>query len=470
MISLTLKWSTSLLIAATSSSLWLAHERTQLESHYDKLRTTVDWVTGATRQQAREAFETGNFREAAALLEPAALSGKYDGDLQFLHARTLECVGRFAEAAKAYGLAAAHPDAPALAESSRAFCLRMAGERSGPNAPTREALYRLHEELMRRRQFAAATHIARQLLPDIEPARLSITARLRALDEKAVVERPPQSGRLNVKISAATKPVIDLLRDVPIESLTVTSAGLQDSAVLAGLQIHSLTVNFNPISDVTALRAMPLHKLDISDTHVADIRALAGSPLRELNLSHTYVTFLLPLAICPLERLSLAGLPIHDVRDIAGLALTRLDLSHTEVCDLSPLASMPLEELRLDGSLVRDLRPLAGSHLKRLSLAHTAVTDLSPLSGLPLQELDLRGCELLADLRPLRGCPQLEKLGLPRHLNQPFQIAGFPHLKSIAYDAVWTDKTIGFPQTAKASGVRQDLAFGAVSDRVVYSK
>lgn len=436
------KWSSPLLIVTATATLWLAHERARMALEYKSLRTTMNWVTESSKQQAQEAFDQGSFREAEALLEPASLGGNDDKDLQFLHARALECVGRFAEAAEAYERIGGHPGAPKVAERSWMFCMRMASERNHTSIPSRESLYRLHDELMHRHQCTSARYIARQLLPDTEPLRASVLALLKAEDEEATILPSKETGRLDVTVSKPTRNVMDLLRDLPIQILAITSAKLQDSTLLDGLDVHDLRINFNPLSDIAALRSLPLKRLDLSDTQVTDVRVLASLPLKELNLSHTNVSFLLPLSICPLEKLNLAGLPIHSIQDLRTLALRQLNLAHTKVVDLSPLASLPLEELHLDGTMVRDLKPLAGSHLKHLTLTHTPVTDLSPLSGLPLEDLDLRGCELLSDIDSLSGCPQLEKIGLPHHLAAPANLGSFPRLKFVERDEVWTPESV----------------------------
>lgn len=98
--------------------------------------------------------------------------------------------------------------------------------------------------------------------------------------------------------------------------------------------------------------------------------------------------------------------PTSKLRELVGI--TDLDLETTDVPDLSVLAGMPaLRSLVLHEDLATIYRSDLPDDQKR------ALIDLGPLSEIPnLAQLGLRALDIGCDLRPLRGCRQLETLEL----------------------------------------------------------
>lgn len=403
----------------------------RLASRGAALEKLVSDFTYSAEEQATEAFAAGDFRRAAALLAPAGASPSASTSSHLLHARTLECLGRFSDAAEAYDSVDEVPAARLAALQGRKFSQRMASERNPGSAASREQLYRLHAELMRRGDAATARLIARRLLPDVEPMRDSMEVLLRQWDREARVELSAERGRLDVAVRCVEPQVMELLRDLEIDTLSVSRAGLDAPRTLAGLGVRALDLSHNGFSDLAGIRALPLRRLSLHHSRVADLRPLAGMPLRELDLAHTVVESLAPLALCPLQKLNLSATAVRDLTALRGLELRELDLSHTRVADLGPLSGMPLERLNLTDTGVWNLKALAGARLKSLSIAGTAVKDLSPLAGMPLVELDLRGCELVSDVGALASCAGLERIFLPRHIRVPADHWGLPQLQIV---------------------------------------
>ena len=87
-------------------------------------------------------------------------------------------------------------------------------------------------------------------------------------------------------------------------------------------------------------------------------------------------------------------------------------------------------ESNLPGNVVSDLSPLAGlPQLELLDLARNAVLDLSPLAGLTrLSRLEISGNEI-SDLSPLAGLKRLSVLDLSRNVVSDLSpLAGHTHL------------------------------------------
>jgi hypothetical protein len=410
---------------------WMNERHGQDEKKQGALQILLADLTHSTEEQATEAFANGDFRRAAALLEPVSSSPTASPTTLLLQARALECLGRFAEAGAAYSRVAAVPTAQLTVLRGQKFCQRMASERRPVDPQSREFLYRLHEELTQRGDAPTARFIAEKLLPDTKPLRASVTTLLRALDPTAEIEPGAEPGRLNVTVRILDTRVLALLKNLKIGTLNVSRSGLDAPKVLAVLDVRALDLSFNGFSDLGGLRSLPLRRLDLHATRTADVRSLAGMPLGELNLANTMVSSLHALALCPLEKLNLSSTPIRNLDPLRGLALRELDLSHTRVVDLSALAGMPLERLALNDTPVVSLQHLKGAKLTSLSLAGTAIKNLEALQGMPLVELDLRGCELLNDLDPLAQCQHLERVFLPRHLKTPQAMALIPRVKFI---------------------------------------
>lgn len=419
------------LIGAFCLMCWLHQQRQRAMEKSRTLERLLADYTFSTEEQAAEAFSTGNFQRAAALLSPIAACPNARPSTQLLQARTLECLGRFLEAAQIYSGVEAEPAMSAAILRAKRFTQRMATERRSIHPGSREQFYRLHAELMERGDATTARLIARKLLPDTEPMRNSTIALLQQWDSGVQLTTSTEPGRLDVTIRHLDPKTLALLRDMKIGTLSVSRSGLDATRILATLDVQALDLSYNGFSDLAGVRALPLRRLEVNDTRTADLRPLAGMPLREVNLARTMISALSPLSLCPLEKLNVASTAVRTLESLRGLELKELDLSHTRVTDLSPLVGMPLERLILTGTDVHDLKPLAGARLKSLSLAGTPVKDISVLASMPLVELDLRGCELLADLDSITTCPQLERVFVPRHIKVPENHWGLPQLKVV---------------------------------------
>lgn len=422
------------LLAACVSIAWLARQNHQVLEQYATLQHTLTNYFHFAKSDAQDAFDAGDFQRAAALLDPTVSTTKSDTSTLLLRARSLECLGYFREAAEAYTALEKMPGKHLAIVRGKNFCARMATERTPSRIPSREVLYRLHDELMHRGDPASARFIARKLLPDPHPLRESLLVLLLALDGHVQLSASTDTGLVDVTITQWQPQMLDLLRDVQIGRLNLARCGLQDTHELSGLQVHSLVLSNNRVSDLSPLRTMPLRQLQLDHTDTADVRPLAGLPLRELNLSHTMISSVQALALCPLQKLDLSHTAVGSLEPLRGMELRELDLSHTRVTDLSPLSGMPLDRLTLNDTAIHNLRGLAGAKLKSLSLVSTAVKDLDALADMPLTELDLRGCELLTDIQALSRCPQLEHVYLPRHLKIPPDHWQLPHLRFIEYE------------------------------------
>jgi hypothetical protein len=95
---------------------------------------------------------------------------------------------------------------------------------------------------------------------------------------------------------------------------------------------------------------------------------------------------------------------------------------------------MRLRVVSLSGCTgVHDLTPLQGMPLQTLNLSRTTVDDISVVAGMPLEELNLEGCSRITDFSPLKDCPTLQKLLLPRQAKNIEFLRGRPNLKFISY-------------------------------------
>ena len=427
-------WPLVMIVAVSCSLAWLGETcaRLSIESKILK-QQNADFIETAKRQ-AQEEFDSGDFRKAAFLLKPVGFDRPDDTGLELLRAHIYECSGDFNDAANSYQRVVSKSDATFEVREALFFCRRMANPRRTPMlTPSREVLYRLHGELMRRGQYAQARFIALDLRPDLGPLRESTSALLSESDSGVEIA-PASSGQLvDVTASSLTPATAGLLHDLGVGTLSAPDTGISSTATLAGLDVQTLNLSHNPLGDISGLRSMTLHSLNISDCPVADIGALAGMPLRELNLAHTKVSSLYPLLLCPLEDLNLAGLPVRDLTPLRGLALKYLDLSHTKVDEISALENLPLKSLRIGGTKVHDLKPLANTRLHTLDISGTPVNDISPLAGMPLVELDLRGCTQITDFTPLETCVKLQQLYLPKGAHVPAALMHLPRLKLIMH-------------------------------------
>ncbi len=422
------------LVIAAVLLLWMAQRHYRARQDYASLQHVFTSFFHSTKGEAEAAFAAGDFQRTAALLNPTGSHAAADAGALLLRARSLECLGYFSEAAAIYARLETLPARRLAVVRGKIFCQRMSSERGSAGSPSRQILYRLHDELLQRGDATTARFIARKLLPDTQPLRDSLLALLRKMDAGAQITASMESGCLDVTLTRWQPAMLDLLGELRIGNLDVSQCKLPDMRMFAELDLLSLNLNGNRVSDITSLRALPLRRLNLEGSNVVELRPLAGMPLRELHLGHTMISSIQPLALCPLQKLNLSWTAVRNIEALRGMELRQLDLSHTRVSDLSPLEGMPLERLVLNDTAVHSLRAIAGAQLKSLSLAGTAVKDLDALVNMPLTELDLRGCELLTDVEVLAQCPRLERVYLPRHLKAPADHWQLRRLRFIEYE------------------------------------
>ncbi len=331
------------LLAALGMLIWMQQRHHQTTRDYASLQQMLAGIFHTAKGDAQQAFDAGDFQRAAELLNPSTAGANSDGAALLLRARALECQGNFSEASDAYAALENLPGKHLAAMRGQSFCHRMASDRSTTGAPSREILYRLHEELMRRHDAASARFIAHKLLPDTRPLRDSLFALLRQLDGNIQLAANQDGSLVDVTIPHWKPEMFSLLKDMHIGTLSVVQAGIQDPRDLAGLDVQALNLSDNQLSDLSALRALSVHQLHLDYTNVADVRPLAGMPLHELHLAHTLISSLQPLALCPLRKLDISSTATRSIEALRGMELRDLDLSHTHVQDLSALTGMPLE-------------------------------------------------------------------------------------------------------------------------------
>jgi len=208
--------------------------------------------------------------------------------------------------------------------------------------------------------------------------------------------------------------IVDLspLRGMPLSYLRLSQAfKLRDLSPLAGMRLKTLWLDA-PVTNVSVLRDMPLEQLSLTSAQARDFSPIRGLPLRDFLAGST---------------------PFNDVTVLEGMAITNLDLSHTPVSELGALRGMLLNALGMTGTKVRDLGPLQGAPLTMLTLHSTLVADLTSLRGMPLRELRLDGCKRLKDLTPLADCRELENLTIPVLYDNLECLRQLPKLKFLAY-------------------------------------
>ncbi|MFO0915151.1 MAG: protein kinase [Pirellulales bacterium] len=132
--------------------------------------------------------------------------------------------------------------------------------------------------------------------------------------------------------------------------------------------------------------------------------------------------------------LDLSNSSFTDLTPLRDMPIAELWLSDTKVADLSPLKGIKLRKLHLFRTGVTDLRPLEGMPLTFLNLVSTKVQDISPLAGMPLEDVKLDDCNELTDVSPLKQCPTLRQVVLPRRAKDFEFLRSFPYIERLSYD------------------------------------
>lgn len=192
------------------------------------------------------------------------------------------------------------------------------------------------------------------------------------------------------------------LADSSIRKLTLAGCPIDDITPLQGLPLTGLDLNWTKVTDLRPIAHSGLTQLSLNSLALGELAPIATlSQLRRLSLTSCGVSDLSIVAGLPLVRLQLVNNPVEDLSVLRGMPLQRLGLDRTLVSDLSPLTDMSLTDLTAASTGVSDLSPLAGMPLRQLRISHTPVADLSPLRGLArLDQLDIEG-SAITDLTPL---------------------------------------------------------------------
>jgi serine/threonine protein kinase len=197
------------------------------------------------------------------------------------------------------------------------------------------------------------------------------------------------------------------LRDMPLESLTMSSTFISDLSPLEGARLTSLDAHSCPqVADLKPLKDMPLKHINLTNcASFSDVVPLAAMPLNTLLLQSTAVRKLDALKNCPLQTLNLRTCgSIVDFKQLAQLKMKSLDLAGTKINNLSDLQGAPLDTLLVDNCpLIKDVTAVKELNLATLSLANCGeLQDIKPMAGVTMATLNLAGCKKLTDLTPLK--------------------------------------------------------------------
>ena len=200
--------------------------------------------------------------------------------------------------------------------------------------------------------------------------------------------------------------------------------------------LHVDLNGFNPAKNGSPhwnqLVNVPIGSMALDDAKLNELGFLRDFKLRELSINRTTVTDLRPLAGMPLKSFSAENTPLADIKPLEGMPLETLRIGDTKVMNLQPLRKLPLKNLSMAGCQgARDLAALSGLRLVQLDLSRTPVEDLTPLAQMPLKELVLDGCPNISDLRVLLKIPSLERVVLPGHAKEINFLRDHPGLRWI---------------------------------------
>ena len=392
-----------------------------------QLLTAGEWF-----QRARERTQEGSFRMALGAVDHALILSPEDPDLLTFRGNMYESLFHFREAQRSYDRALGADPGNRQARENSEFCQRINRVRRDA-AGRASTLYGLHRLMLDQGRVSEAMAVSERLAADHALRQATWQAELDRTGLRGKITATADGG-LELDLAGTVLPDLALIKTFPVTSLNLADTRLEDIRALQGLALEKLDLSRTIVYDLSALRGMPLKVLRVAKTGVFDLTPLAGCPLQELDVSGTQVSNLDALAETSLKILRAADTPVANLAALTALPLTELDLSRSRVGDLQPLRSLGLRVLALDHTAVGDLSPLTATPLKELYLGSTNVSDLTPLAGMPLEVLNLSGCVHVIDLRPLKGCPQLEHLLVPQGARFVESLAGLPHLHFIEHD------------------------------------
>jgi len=229
-----------------------------------------------------------------------------------------------------------------------------------------------------------------------------------------------EEGRI-VGCSASNLPSLELLKGLPLRSITGVPGKIDNLDGLKGLPLKQVVIKWNrDLRRIDGLRDVPVEYLDLHGCkHVRDKSCLKGMALKHLNLREAgpipdlEVLKGMPLASLDISHHSRIERPRSNVVGLGSLAdldLTELWIDHTHVSDLRPLRKMPLERLSMARAHVTDLSPIKGLPLKHLNMHDTGVVDLSPLEEMELETLSFTPLRILKGMDVIRQMATLKKI------------------------------------------------------------
>ena len=212
-------------------------------------------------------------------------------------------------------------------------------------------------------------------------------------------------------LTASGKTVADLsvLRGMPLSTLRLSDAGIQNLESLRGMKIRNLSLVRCAVSDLSPLEEKTLRSLRADSIPLTTFPAWKTKSLTRLSLINCAVDSLESLRDLRLQVLDLRRNGIRDLSPLKSMRLKELNIACNRIASLEPLRRMPLEKLDCSENEVESLEPLRGRKLRELNASGNRIADLSPLTGMPLEKLDLN-FNRISSLDPLRRSSGLRRL------------------------------------------------------------
>lgn len=261
----------------------------------------------------------------------------------------------------------------------------------------------------RRRQKAADGLRTAKLFSEYRSRIPSWETQLRNTWKGARIRLNLEDGGFHLSASGESVRDLSVLRDIPISSLTLTSAAPQDFTPIRTMKLTRLHLRECHIPDPAPLASLPLTDLVFSGIPLKNIDFLKGMNLKNLTLHNCGLTSLAPLRGMKLEHLDIRRNRIDDLKSLRGIPLKTLHASFNRIHSVLPLLGMPLTKVNLSCNLIDDLLPLHGLPITDLNLSSNRIADLSVLRGMPLRMLNVENNKI-ETLQPLEDTTGLETL------------------------------------------------------------
>jgi serine/threonine protein kinase/Leucine-rich repeat (LRR) protein len=240
-------------------------------------------------------------------------------------------------------------------------------------------------------------------------AQISLEKEFPQLKAKILKEWPKAivslgEGGIKVTINDARIDNLNLLKDMPLSSLTCCYNHITSLEPLRGAPLTTLICSGNQIASLEPLRGMPLTFIQASDNQITSLEPLRGMPLRSLSCGFNQITSLEPLKGMPLAALVCQGNQISDLEPLKGMNMNSLNIGHNRITSLEALRGMEVSNFFANDNPLQSLEPLKGMSLTTIWCSNDQVTDLTPLQGMPLVFVYCMYNQIKS-LEPLRGMP-----------------------------------------------------------------